>query len=210
MLPPVISISACRAPRPPQPLPPLPEATAAFLQPPYVMSTINEYRVSAGKKRGTRFDFWSSFVALFDSRPCPPLRAVTEGFAASHPTGRGQDTPCHPAETGPSAGTGTCQPPGCHFFSGFLYATGKGVLLPNITQPVAHSPLVVLADLSRWPATGLERIKTNPFPTATRCSWQVRGRATGSSFHTPSPAPSSSGAKKLWFCWSLGWAGCCS
>lgn len=39
-------------PRPPQPLPPLPEATAAFLQPTYVMSTINEYRISAEKKKG--------------------------------------------------------------------------------------------------------------------------------------------------------------
>lgn len=38
---------------PPQPLPPLPEAAAAFLQPTYVMSTINECRISAGeRKRG--------------------------------------------------------------------------------------------------------------------------------------------------------------
>lgn len=81
------------------------------------------------------------------------------------------------------------------------------MLLPSVTEPVAHSPLVVLADLSRWPATGLERIKTNPVPTATRCSWQVRGRAAGSSFHTPSPAPSNSGAQKLWVSWCLGWVG---
>lgn len=71
------------------------------------------------------------------------------------------------------------------------------MLLPSVTQPVDHSPLVVLANLSRWPATGLERIKINPVPTTTRCSWQVRGCAAGSSFHTPSSAPSNSGAKKI-------------
>lgn len=70
---------------------------------------------------------------------------------------------------------------------------GKGVILPSVTQPIAHSPLVVLTNLSRWPVTGLERIQTNPIPTATRYSRQVRGCATGSPFHTPF-----SGTKQQW------------
>lgn len=38
------------------------------------------------------------------------------------------------------------------------------MLLPSITQPVAHGPLVVLTDLIQWHTTGLERIKPNPIP----------------------------------------------
>lgn len=46
-----------------------------------------------------------------------------------------------------------------------LLEAGKGMLLPSVTQPVAHSPLVVLTDLIQWHTTGLERIKPNPIPT---------------------------------------------
>lgn len=139
-----------------------------------------------GKKGGTRFDFVSCFVALFNSRPRPPLRAVTEGFAVSNPTRRGQDTPVPPSSDRNRDAPVT----GMTFLPGIPLRNRKtGAIAQHYPS---CSPLVVPTNLSPWPTKGLERIKTNLVPTATWCIWQVQGCATGSSFHTPSLAPKNS------------------
>lgn len=61
---------------------------------------------------------------------------------------------------------------------------------------------MVLTDLSRWPTTGLERIKTSSTPTW--CCWQVPQAPRFTSL----PGTKQQWGKNLWFCWFLGWAGC--
>lgn len=78
------------------------------------------------------------------------------------------------------------------------------MLLPSITQPVAHRSLVVLSDLIWWPTTGLERIKPDPIPT----TWlQLVGSGLFCRHLVLHPLPSTNqqqGKKKSVFVNSLG------
>lgn len=82
-----------------------------------------------------------------------------------------------------------------------LPGAGRGMLSASITQPAAHSPLVVLTDLILWK-------ELNPTPSPPHgCSWWAQGCSAGTSFHIPSPAPSNRKVKNWSFCWFLGWFG---
>lgn len=83
---------------------------------------------------------------------------------------------------------------------------GKGMLLPSITQPVAHSPLVVLSDLIWWPTAGLERIKPDPIPT-TRLQLVGSGLFCRHLVSHPLPSTKQQQREKMVFCWFLEWFG---
>lgn len=134
---------------------------------------------------------WSSFSALFHTRLWSPLRAVAEGFAAPHLLRRGQDTSCHLQwDQG-------CASHQKATYRDFFMQWEKGCYCPAYTNP-----LVVLTDLSRWPITGLERIKPSLIPMW--CCWQV----PQAPHFTALPGTKQQWGKTLWFCWFFGWGAC--